>query len=207
MNIPLQTKIKVYRVLEPEQTTEIHVTQNDLSSMPSPPASRGTSPARPRTQPKMVIDSNAFKALDGDTKVELLEFNDESMNAKYNGNLRLGTIGLSMDQVLIVQELSGKSLNDSRNGSLKKGVTKGLAVKDNAPSEASSGRVSPAAGMMTRGRNRSKGRTKGTVGLNNLGNTCYMNSALQCIRACEELTLFFLGKPLKTSCSCISNIA
>ncbi|KAF1836900.1 cysteine proteinase [Decorospora gaudefroyi] len=35
-------------------------------------------------------------------------------------------------------------------------------------------------------------RTQGTVGLTNLGNTGWMNTALQCIRSLEELAVYFL---------------
>lgn len=57
-----------------------------------------------------------------------------------------------------------------------------------------SGRNSPAPlGPATRGRQSKSDRVLGLTGLSNLGNTCYMASALQCIRSVEELTKYFLA--------------
>ena len=39
-----------------------------------------------------------------------------------------------------------------------------------------------------------KNNKGGIVGLNNLGNTCYMNTGLQCLSNCELLTKYILGK-------------
>ena len=38
--------------------------------------------------------------------------------------------------------------------------------------------------------------TKGLCGLTNFGNTCYMNSAIQCLSSVEVLKNYFLEKNL-----------
>ncbi|KAG8996062.1 CSN-associated deubiquitinating enzyme Ubp12 [Tulasnella sp. JGI-2019a] len=57
-------------------------------------------------------------------------------------------------------------------------------------SGSSSSAVVPFAG---RSRPQQPERVRGTTGLNNLGNTCYMNSALQCLAHLPELTEYFLS--------------
>jgi ubiquitin carboxyl-terminal hydrolase 4/11/15 len=186
LGIPLGTRIRVARVLDPE------VIDNDDSAAPAADGADGGLPSPTgsgiQTNTSKLIDKEAYRLLEDNNRIDKLENKDESMNDKYNGNVNLNTLGLRVDQTLIIiEEPTTKGRNDAVKLSLK------AALKKDSDSVVSSGRASPT-GMVTRGRLRAKGRGKGVVGLTNLGNTCYMNSALQCMRACQELSVFFISR-------------
>lgn len=195
LGIPMAVKVRLWRVIETEQPVNTVEGGRNTNSMLSPPASRDPSPARP--QPiRLSIELKDFKNMAEGTQREMIDMKDYTMNEKYNGHAKNGTLGLASDQVLIVEPQESKFGNDTfASDATRKSKMISLAPGkgDGTASQATSGRSSPAPyGMMTRGRVRGQGRTRGTVGLLNLGNTCYMNSALQCVRSVEELTLYFL---------------
>jgi ubiquitin carboxyl-terminal hydrolase 4/11/15 len=191
--VPMDSKVKLWRVLNPEA---VAIDNNktkvaNSNALLSPPQSREGSPNGQQASVPLLIKNDAFKAMAEAVDREMVDMQDQTKNDKYNGKVDLNTLGLAADQVLILEEQGHNGFLSDTN---KKG-TKGSAgnKKGGLLSTASSGRSSPSLGPITRGRNRASGRTQGSVGLTNLGNTCYMNSALQCIRATEELTCFFLS--------------
>ncbi|CAG8979537.1 hypothetical protein HYALB_00004990 [Hymenoscyphus albidus] len=193
-------KVRIWRV--PRQLPAAN-TSAPIPNAATPPLSRPSSPNSENIssirQPQdlwtnLLLDVTSFLHLEKGSQREVLEHEDVSANPKYNGNVTLSIVGLAEDQTIVIdEEVDAKSKTHVSNFVAgKHGASTALSRSGASQSAPVSGRSSPAQfGVITRGRSKN-GRTLGTVGLSNLGNTCYMNSALQCVRSVEELTKYFL---------------
>ncbi|MCJ1414649.1 CSN-associated deubiquitinating enzyme Ubp12 [Xylographa parallela] len=206
-DIDMKTRVRVWRILS-------DLKLGSQVGMLTPAQSRSASPAPNIAVPidpgsTLVVDVSVFLSLEMGSQRELIDLKDETMNNNYNGKSTLHVVGLGQEGIIVLEEqiggpAGGEWVSDAagtladRNG-VPVSITKnGTTTTSNnmlkPKANTSSGRASPApaSGIMTRGRAQKNGRTRGTVGLGNLGNTCYMNSALQCVRSVEELTMYFL---------------
>ncbi|CAI6337619.1 unnamed protein product [Periconia digitata] len=191
-------KIRMWRILNTPAATDESVKQPSGILTPEaspPPASRSTTANIP-----LVIDAAQFTSLEIGTQREEVTGKDEKANEAFNDELDLSGAGLAEDQVLVLEEqnASGEYITDTLpKATAKSSTLETKPATKGTKSATTSGRNTPApSGAMTRGRTRN-GKTRGTAGLTNLGNTCYMNSALQCIRSVEELAVFFLSGKYK----------
>lgn len=207
VGIDLKSRVRVWRILaglsESPQTGIITPAQS-RSVSPVPAAATAVDAGT-----KLVFDMQTFVSLQVGSEREALEAKDETANEKYNGHSSIGLAGLNRNEVLLleeqiggpgggewVSESAGKSTNRSGVSiSVTKNGTTTVQDRLKPKPTTASGRSSPAlstGGMLTRSRQRRDGKARGTTGLSNLGNTCYMNSALQCVRSVEELTEYFI---------------
>ncbi|KXT11771.1 hypothetical protein AC579_1638 [Pseudocercospora musae] len=196
--IPIATKVKVWRV---NKANNVSVDRPDRKQpgVLSPPASRDASPESSAAV-KLVVDQQTFSKMEVGVELEATDAKDETNNDKYNGSSTMELVGFFDDSTIILEEQTGGPGGGEFQSDNKKPKSSFLGAKghESRPgSTTASGRTSPAPGMVTRGRARKDGKTRGVTGLTNLGNTCYMNSALQCIRSVEELAIYFLSKKYK----------
>ncbi|KAK0879034.1 hypothetical protein LTR87_007109 [Friedmanniomyces endolithicus] len=196
-------KVKLWRVLDPHNVA-VDRPETQQGGVLSSPTSRATSPSKTVRAPdnKLILPLATFNQMEIGRDMEHIDAKDETDNDKYNGSSTLETHGFFADQTILLEEqIGGPAGGEFASDSKKAGAKPAIAGKKNgskAGSTATSRGTSPApGGMLTRGRARKDGRTRGVVGLSNLGNTCYMNSALQCIRSVEELTVFFSSNKYK----------
>ncbi len=205
--IDMGTKVRVWRILGGlggKSGSEMITPAQSRSNSPAPGAILSVDPGH-----KLVIEASEFAGLQLGSQRELVDINDETANVKYNGHMSLDVAGLRQNEVIVLEEMvggpgGGEWVSDNMASKIKShgnvaiSITKSgnTTIKDSLKPTANNSRAtSPAPnGIMTRGRTAKNGRVRGTVGLSNLGNTCYMNSALQCVRSVEELTQYFLGQ-------------
>ncbi|PNH37358.1 hypothetical protein VD0004_g9428 [Verticillium dahliae] len=198
--IPLDRKIRVWSIAPQTEPSQMDVEPHSALTPPDSPEREPASP--PESWKKMLIDVPTYLAVDSlrRSKVDAI---DNTVNANYNGKSSLSMKALGQSQILVLDEEVERgefvSTYFKRKGNAKSIASRGVGNgKTTQASGNNSGRNSPApsarSGPITRGRTQQKrsGRSVGAVGLQNLGNTCYMNSALQCVRSVEELTKYFL---------------
>ncbi|KAG5981926.1 hypothetical protein E4U55_002487 [Claviceps digitariae] len=194
--VNMERKVRLFSIPASAQVTTNQ--ELDTSSALTPPDSPGRIQGNAASRaiwPTLLVDTVSFSQVrESRINVPLIDHTD---NEKFNGQSTLRHYDLTTDQTLVLDEAIGNSYVSNYTGRLKATEKTGVSrLAVSAPSsKTNSNRSSPTPeGIMTRGRMQKKrhGKSIGAVGLHNLGNTCYMNSALQCVRSVEELTKYFL---------------
>ncbi|KAF7563795.1 hypothetical protein G7046_g302 [Stylonectria norvegica] len=192
--IPVDRKVRLWAVPRTLPAADIPEPRSALTPPDSP--GRVEDQSNPQDSwSKLLLDIATFSQV-RDVKIQI-PLPDQTANASYNGSSSLQLYDLVTDQTIVLDEMIEANTWVSSHTGRSRGSEKAIPTRSTgltSISASASGRSSPAPqGPLTRGRAQKKsGRHVGAVGLHNLGNTCYMNSALQCVRSVEELTKYFL---------------
>ncbi|EDU42662.1 ubiquitin carboxyl-terminal hydrolase 19 [Pyrenophora tritici-repentis Pt-1C-BFP] len=197
VGIETSNKVRMWRILTSASTDQPQPSQS--AGILTPDASpRNGSPVAPApgVRPSLVMDVADFNSLAYGSERELITGKDEKANEEDNESLTLADAGLTQDQTIVLEEHDeqGEYISDTTKVASKNKA--GSVASKGLQSNPNSGRTTPSGGPMTRSR-KQNGKVRGHVGLTNLGNTCYMNSALQCLRSVEELSMYFLNNKWK----------
>ena len=199
--IPIDRKVRLWRIPQGVQAWDSGSQPSKITALStppdSPPGEGATESNTQATWSRLYVDVVDFMKLTKGVGREDVSLEDHTNDSNYNGHSTLAYHSLTVSEVLVLDERIERTLwvSTYKPKAVGKAVVSRAAVANTAAATASaSGRSSPAPqGPVTRGRAKQKsGRQTGCVGLSNLGNTCYMNSALQCLRSVEELTKYFL---------------
>lgn len=191
-------KVRLWRVLS--------ASEDELESTPKSVKKSGKEKGTSIFE-QLSIDLGAFLDLKLGSERELVDLKDVSNDGNYNGSLRIAAAGLGAGGTIVLEEQSpdgawisdksakiitkyGQKVTVAQHGKTTPVVSKKKVPSGSSSPSASSSNAAPKGGIMTRGRR--EGRAQGTCGLSNLGNTCYMNSALQCLRSVKELSKYFI---------------
>ncbi|KAI1768852.1 UCH-domain-containing protein [Hypoxylon sp. FL1150] len=187
--IELSQRVRAWCVLRPP-TEEV---PNGTALSP-PPSEDGSASSQSQAWKHLLLEVDTFLKLSKGEEREQVDAADLTTPSQTKSSEKtLSFFSIEQDQAVV--------LDSHENGNLwtttlmKIEPSKNNSTNLTVPNRTSkSGRTSPVSqGPLTRGRAQKSGRTLGCVGLTNLGNTCYMNSALQCVRSVEELTKYFLS--------------
>lgn len=186
--IDLSQRVRAWSVLQPPtgETDNTSVSDGNQDSTPS------------QAWKRLHLAVDSFLALESGSERELIDFGDLTNQQNQKSVKTLGSLGITKDQAIVLDPHKGGNnwtttqvSSQTRTALPSRNSSANLTVQNR---NTKSGRTSPVShGPLTRGRSQKSGRVPGCVGLANLGNTCYMNAALQCVRSVEELTKYFLS--------------